>query len=68
MTGERVNGDPRSDRTTAGQQRLVSQLDRMVERGQVTAEGAEANLKKLRQGEHPKRLRSHLRKLARQRS
>jgi polyhydroxyalkanoate synthesis regulator phasin len=98
-------GDPFGDKTKAGRQRLVQQLDRMVERGQVTKEEADRmrsagnpdefdaavigvrlrhagarldeavvtgqmtrqeadeNLEKLRQGEHPRALRSHLRKL-----
>jgi hypothetical protein len=100
-----MKGDPFGDRTRAGRQRVVSQLDRMVERGQLTGdeadriraagdpvefdaaviavrlrhagarmeaaiesgqmsrEEADDNLDKLRRGEHPKALRSHLRKL-----
>ena len=101
-----MTGDPLGDGTPAARARLVKQLDRMIERGQVTAEEAarireadndhdfdaavlvvrlrhagarigaavergqmtaeeaENNLEKLRRGEHPRALRSHLRKLA----
>jgi hypothetical protein len=100
-----MTGDPFGDQTPAGRQRLVQQLDRMVDKGQVTATEAERirsandptefdtavidvrlrhagdrmsaavhsgqmtqqeaddNLERLRRGEHPKGLRSHLRKL-----
>jgi hypothetical protein len=100
-----MQSDPLSNRTPAGRQRLVQQLDRMVARrqvtpeeaqqlraandpasfdaavvairlrhagarltaavesGQMTQEEADDNLHRLRQGEHPRALRSHLRKL-----
>ena len=41
--------------------RLLERLDLMVRSGQVTAEEATANLQQIREGEHPRRLRAHLR-------